>query len=101
MMPYLNDSESIYYSPTLADLFLSESFRKVLSSAGRLDEEAVGGILTLVNPKPYLPNGGDNWNLEVVAEVLAQECRLVCDGLFVLVYRWARVCLCISMCVSV
>jgi CCR4-NOT transcription complex subunit 1 len=52
-----------------------ETFRKALLGAGlRLDEEQAAGIMILVIPKSYAPEAS-TWNLEIVADVLNQECR--------------------------
>eukprot|EP00981_Chlorochromonas_danica_P009064 scaffold2470_cov158-Ochromonas_danica.AAC.4 len=53
----------------------ADTFRKALLSSGiRLDEEQLANIMIMVVPKSYNPSDS-MWNLEVVAEVLSQECR--------------------------
>lgn len=57
-----------------------DTFRKALhSSPSRLDEEQTAAVIVLVLPKPFLntfdEKRSEQWNLEVVADVLQQDCR--------------------------
>jgi CCR4-NOT transcription complex subunit 1 len=66
------------YGPQVASSV--DTFRKALhSTPARLDEEQCAAVIVLVLPKPFLSNFEDKrpeqWNLEVVAEVLQQDCR--------------------------
>eukprot|EP01038_Epipyxis_sp_PR26KG_P009842 gene9842-13237_t len=76
----------------------SDIFRKTLQSIGiKIDEEQLAGIIVNILPRP-IPSASDSeekkleisnpWNLEVIAEVLSQECR----GL-----NWVNVTKCLDM----
>lgn len=58
-----------------------ELFRKTLHNISiKLDEEQIAGVIIVILPRPTVNSevGKENqtqWNLEVVAEVLNQECK--------------------------